>query len=1015
MMKKHNFITRRILLIVSFFVLLVSLTSCRTAGDLSGNLKVDEIYTKAGNYTVTKGELWNELKWNASTELTSKFNDVIVKEYFQKIELVMDKTYSTLTTEEKELFADEAEYNSLSSEYADRLAAYVIQDVYNFAFSTKSLDELAEDIENVKHYDKIKLLNTYADEIFSVYNVKAIEGKSIKTICEAEEYLTLAKTFKDIYYTGLAKELLAYDHLDEKIEEAYEERDTEDEDDIGYFTKSNFTSKFKSNFTNQGDLNVILIRFASANEFKATLRSFGLVEYNSRLVYIPSEGMSYSDYCDYYDELTTSNIKSVKQDLLTLDILEIYIQMYNYLYGGYRDMIYDDSYAEYFNSVDLRGITESIKNKNGLAIDSDEKEKAEIAKIAKALADNKSDDELVVDTIYTRKDIDTIAASFNTYLYETLTLPLEGRADEDKICYSTSSQSYNDGQWIAFKLSEGADEYEDVYTVDTTDDELYDIIAADEELNAKIEKELKRDKITETLINEALTEAKEDIKVKIYDEAIEITYSIDAEGYSKTYGKAPNKNVAAVIEYNDTKYHVNIVEDAEDTKALNGGLYNTLEVKYGVTTAIDILSKKVVKDSKAWEDTAEDIETFEDNLKYLLIAFTNNYYSSNGYPSSIGKYNFMMLYFHTADVDQIIDDFYRVNAASASILTNYNSETLLSFFKDYSDEIYNNYFSIGGKRLVVYVDANDDNIYDEVSTWNENQKTLAQELVLEVLGEVSKITGSHATALTNLVSEINSSARAIYEDNPIAPENQWAKYRKAGLNVALEDVSATNSVTDIDFDLKQRLYDIYHSENYHVNKTIPTEYLEELTSKDDILVTEDGYNLLLITSADFTTSAKFTEADDEMGVFESVDVYYNEEYVNIKNVYNENDDLTIDQIRLYVLEYVTTSASNLSATQISTSLTNFIAPVLTRYTSNETQRDILIYYIVNKAGTIDFGSDEANARFDEIIRINHDNADGYLDMYFEEDTTGTLETYNNWWTKVQEIVKEILLSEGDEE
>ena len=1013
MMKKHNFITRRILLVVSFFVLLVSLTSCKTAGNLSGNLNVDETYTKAGNYTVTKGELWDELKWNASAELTSKFNDVITKEYSDKIELVMDKTYSTLTAEEKELFADEAEYNSLNAQYTERITAYVIQDVYNFAFSTKSLADLDEDIANIKHYDTIKLLNTYSDEMFSQYNVTTIGGKTIKAICEAKEYMTLAKSFKDIYYTSLAKELLAYAHLEEQIEEAYEERDTEDEDDIGYFTKSSFTSKFKEKFTNQGDLNVILIRFASEDEFKATLRSFGLVAYNNKLVYIPSEDMSYSDYCDYYDDLTTSDIKNVKEDLLTLDVLEIYIQMYNYLYGGYRDMIYDNSYAEYFNSVDLRGITETIKNTNGLKIESDDQEKEEIAKIAKVLADNKSDDELVVDTIYTRKDIDTIAASFNTYLYETLTLPLEGKNDEDKICYSTSSQSYNEGQWIAFKLSEGADEYEDVYTVDTTDDELYDIIAADEALNARIETELKRDKITETLINEAINEAKEDIKVKIYDEAIEITYSIDAEGYSKTYGKAPNKNVAAVIEYNDVKYHVNIVEDTTDTNALSGGLYDTLEVKYGVTTAIDILSKKVVKDSQAWKDTEEDIETFEENLKYLLIAFTNNYYSSNGYPSSIGKYNFMMLYFHTANVDEIIDNFYRVNAASASILTNYNSDTLLTFFKDYSDEIYNNYFSIGGKRLVVYVDANDDNNHDDVSTWNDTQKTLAQELILEVLAEVSNITGSHDTALTNLVSEINTSARAIYEDNPIAPENEWAKYRKVGLNVAFEEVSATNSVTDIDFDLKQRLYDIYHSENYHVNKTIPTEYLEELTSKDDILVTEDGYNLLLITSADFTTSAKFTADDDSMGVFESVDVYYNEEYVNIKNIYNENDDLTIDQIRLYVLEYVTASTSNLSASQISSSLTNFISPVLTRYTSNETQRDILIYYIVNKAGKIDFGSDDANARFNEIIRINHDTADGYLDMYFEEDTTGTLETYNNWWTKVQEIIKEILLSEGD--
>ena len=676
-------------------------------------------------------------------------------------------------------------------------------------------------------------------------------------------------------------------------------------------------------------------------------------------------------------------------------------------------MIYDLSYVEKFESVDLRSITEAIRKDNASFIN-DEAEIAEIAKIAKALEDAKSDDELVVDSIYTRKEIDAISSSFNTYLYETLTLPLKGNPEEDKICYSTSSQSYNNGQWIAFKLSEGEDEYgEEVYNYKTTDEELYDNIVKDDVLKARIEKLLRVDEITSTLINEAITEAKEDIKVKIYDEAIEISYAVANEGYSKTYGKAPNSNVAAVIEYNGAKYNVNIIADANDENALDGGLYDTLEVKYGVTTAVDILSKKAVKDSEAYEKTAEEIETYEDNLKYLLIAFTNNYYSSSGYPSSIGKYNFMMLYFHTADVTEIINDFYRVNAASSSILTNYNSDTLLSFFKDYSDEIYNNYFSIGGKRLVVYVDANDDNEYDAVETWSAAQKSLAEELVIEILDEVANTFGAHATALSNLVTEINGSARAIYEDNPIAPENQWAKYRKVGLNVALEDVTATNSSTDIDFTLKQRLFDIYQNEkyNYHVNETIPTEYLEEINSKDDILVTEDGYNLLLITSADFTTSAKFTEKDDELGVFESVDVYYNEEYVNIKNVYNENDDLTIDQIRLYVLEYITTSASNLSAPQISSSLSNFISPVLSRFTSSETQRDILVYFIETKAGKIDFGTN--NERFDKIVEINHNTADGYLDMYFNDDTTGTLETYNNWWVKVQEIVEEILLSEGD--
>ena len=1005
---------RRIFLVIAFFVFLISLTSCRTAGNLAGNLNVDETYVKAGNYEVTKGMLWDELKWYAHEEITNKFEAVIVNEYQNKIGLVIDKTWANLTDEEKGKFADEAEYNTLVSQYTDRLTAYVIQDIYNFAFSTKTLAELDKDIEAVKHYDKIKLINTYADEIYSTYNISSINNKAIKTLCNDEEYMVLAKNFKDMYYVSLAKELLAYDHLEEKIKEAYEERDTEDEDAIGYFKKSDYTDTFKEELTNQGDLNVILIRFASEEEFENTLRSFGLMEYDGKLVYIPAEGeMTYSEYCDYYDDLTTSDLKDPQKrwSLNTVAVLKIYIQMYNYLYGGYRDMIYDDSFASYFKSVDLRAVTEKIRTDNA-ALEG-QAEIDEIAKVEKALADNKSNDPLVVDTIYSRDDIDAIAANFNTYLYETLTLPLQGKADEDKICFSTSSQNYADGEWIAFKLSEVADKYQNEYTEDTTDDELYDIIVAKEEIKSQIETILKRNEITETLIKEAIDEEKENLKVKIYDEAIEISYAVNNEGYSKTYGKAPNKNVAAVIEYNDQKFNVNIVADPEDTNALAGGLYDTLEIKNGVTTAIDILSKLVVKDSKAWADTAKDIQEFEDNLKYLLIAFTNNYYSSNGYPSSIGKYNFMMLYFHSADVDTIIDDFYRVNAASASILTNYNSETLLKFFKDYSDKIYNNYFSIGGKRLVVYVDANDDNDHDKVENWNDNQKTLAKELILEVLNEVSSLSGSHATALESLVKEINTSARAIYEDNPIAPENQWAKYRKAGLNVALEDVSATNDVTDINFKLKQRLYDIYNSDTFHVNKNIPSEYLEDLKSADDILETEDGYNLLLITSADFTTSAKFTKEDDKLNVFESVDVYYNEEYVNITDIYNENDDLSIKQIQLYVLENITSGTSNLSASKISTALTNFIAPVLTRFTSNETQRDILVYYIENKAGKIDFGANAA--RFEEIVRINHDTADGYLDMYFENDTTGTLETYNDWWTTIQNIVKQILLSEGDVE
>jgi len=48
--------------------------------------------------------------------------------------------------------------------------------------------------------------------------------------------------------------------------------EADDEDDIGYFTKNDYTDKFKDELTNQGDLNVILIRFASEEDQITVIR-----------------------------------------------------------------------------------------------------------------------------------------------------------------------------------------------------------------------------------------------------------------------------------------------------------------------------------------------------------------------------------------------------------------------------------------------------------------------------------------------------------------------------------------------------------------------------------------------------------------------------------------------------------------------------------------------------------------------------------------------------------------------
>ncbi|MDE6661445.1 MAG: hypothetical protein K2J93_06455, partial [Anaeroplasmataceae bacterium] len=829
-------------------------------------------------------------------------------------------------------------------------------------------------------------------------------------------YLTIAKELKNVYYQSLAKELLAYSVLEDDIKEAYENRDTDNEDDLGYFTKSEYTNKFKSDFANQSNLNLVLIHFSTEQEYTSTLRSFGLKVYEKELVYIPlladdngEPTETFTEYCKRYDDMSTTDIRDNHQSLNTLAIAQIYIQMYNYLYGGYRDYLYDDSYASYFDNVeDLIKITASIREKSQLLANNEE---AEVNKIRDALADKKESYD--VDSIYTREEIDKISSSFATYLYETLCLPFKAEADDDSLPYSTSTQNYNSSYWIAFKFGQDEDQYEDIYNKNTVDDDLYDSIAADESLKAAIEELLKQDKMTESKITAAVKERTDEVEIKIYDEALEIAYATSNSDYSKTYGKAPNSNVIATLKYNKKTWNLNIVEDKEDENALNEGVYNILERRNGITTAIDILSKKVVKQTKAYKDTEKDIQNYKDTIEFVLAAFSNNYYSTSGYSSSIGKYNFMMLYFHSVDINFIVNEVYRVNAAAAKLLTNYNSNQLLDFFKSYSDNIYNNHFSISGKRLVVYLDADDDSEKDDVADWKEEQKTLAQQLVRQIYNEVASTTGSHADALSSIVSEINESARAKFENNPIAPENKWAEYRKAGLNVEMEDISADNSTTSLDFTLKARLLEIFKSSSYSINNTTPTEYMEDLQdSSTEILQTKDGYNLLLITSADFQTSAEFKEEEDKLGVFKDLSVYYNDEYHQVGSVYNEGKLLTIEQIRLYVLEYVTSQTSNLSPSAISSALSSFLSPVITRYSGNETQRDIVIYLIETKAGALNFG--ENADRFQKILDINHNSADEYISIYFEEDSTDTLKTYENWWKDLQEIVADILLTEGEE-
>ena len=1071
--------------------LTITLASCSAATNKYGNLDKNGTYASVGDYKITNGELWDELQWDAKSVLDSQVYNVILNEQITRLTNVLktDGSYSKL--EDKKIIhgsddeISEEDFNKLYDQYKSRLADYVVQDVFNFTYSQ---EEYWEKIDGFTDVERDKLVKKYIDEMYITYQKSSVaSGETYESILSTafdgdddyniEGLFKIAKDLCELYYPLYAKELFTYDSLKDDVKEAFDDDDDEEDDSYGLYKHSEYISMFKKNYTNKYNVNLIKIKFASSTEFTDTLRAFGLYLYSTdnKFYYIyddkddQSVKTDYTSYINHYKDFTSSNTaKNLKtlgaEEVPSRAVLDIYIMLYNYMYGGYLDELESalPVTISFDNLNELREQTLKIINAYKVG-DQDQLYNDTIAAIK---ANDEAKDEKDRILTYTPDYLeDTYSSSFKTYCYETLKLTDDNGYDSFDTRYSTSIQSAGNSSFIVYKFDDTFDEitdekaleYETFYkNKDNTSLDYFDYLTNDDnkDLFNDVLEALIWDNTSESIINNKLNEALEDVKIKIYNEATEIAYAKEHTDYSKAVGSAKNKNILATIKYDGKTYNLNIKANDKDSKSIKVpgtdeafGVYDYLERKSGASTAIDLLSKKIVKDTKQYKEVLKDKEQkeiYETYLKNILSAFANDGYSSNGYPSTLGKYNFLMLYYHTANVKKIINDYFLVQYVSSKLLTDYSSESLVDFFSYYAEVASNNYFSISGKRLVIYMDADEDGEYDDAKDWLDvevnwdgvlrSKEYIAKELAYTIYNKISATANtSHATRLEELVTEINNSAKAEYNDNPAAAENVWARYKKIGLNVAVEDISATNSTTDIDFAVKQRLYDYSKLEQYQyfINKMTPSEYMEPITADavsdtDDTFVTsKDGINLLIVTNGTAPASAEWKSEDYPDSPLRNIVIKYNEKYVKISDVYNEDKELNENQIKLYIIDNAVNGSSTLSPSETANALSSFIAPSYQRFTSSETQRIVLLYFMKSYTNSdeniydlIHFTNEDYNGTdgfFKELVSINQVIADDYIDIYvkYTEDTYGmkdeTVDSYPDWWTELENQIKNFLI------
>ena len=157
---------RRLLTATMGFVFMISLSACTDNSDAPKPSTIfEEVYANIGDINVTKGELWNELKWSADSKLEQYINNVVLNEEIQKIT-------SVLSNSEDELH----------KKYSDRIIDYVVQDIYNFSYDSESY---WNDLEDLGDFDKMLLEEKYADELYSAYG---ISKDHIKDLISKEDF-----------------------------------------------------------------------------------------------------------------------------------------------------------------------------------------------------------------------------------------------------------------------------------------------------------------------------------------------------------------------------------------------------------------------------------------------------------------------------------------------------------------------------------------------------------------------------------------------------------------------------------------------------------------------------------------------------------------------------------------------------------------------------------------------------------------------------------------------------------
>ena len=914
-MKKLN-VFKKATLVIALFLSVVTLTSCGKKTSSYEGISDTKIYAQAGQYTVTEKELYDLLKYqkNGFTFTSSTGLDEL------KEELIFSPwTSQVVFTKSGDALRDANEEDLTN--YEKDVRDIINKTVYN----TTEQDEIDELTEKQVKNAKVQFLDSFISQGINVDNI--YDEKILNT-----------------YKLDVAKKAYARTLLEKSVNEEFvkdEDGNDTDEENTNYISAKDIEEYFEDNYENKNPLDALLIKFNSKKEADQTLKLFGnltidgveyrgLKSYKNRLYLIPEifnkdgSALTQDKFNDYYDDYTVTSsdlaldeiaMKDANGDTIEaskgLYTLVEFVRMYQYMYG-YISEVTDADIEALYATQDLEAAVELVK----------------------AYDNNKAN--------YEYDELTDINTSLRSYLYTTLVAqPEEGAGISYR--YSSSPRSYGSYYYLTYKLT-------DQETV------KYEDITAEEK--AEIKQEIFDEMLTDSYVTSCASAVLELATLKIFDPEMELIYTLNNSSFKKSKDKSTEFIAKITLKADST------IQVEEATYTITPvDFFNKLAEVAGPSFAFNHLAEKALLDSEYVNKvTEDDKQDFKENFKAVIDSFSNNYFASYGLPASMGRKNFIKLYFNADTIQEALDNFYLTSKVLELYLEDIRAhygENTLTQLQAFSKNYYDLYYSASANHFLTYLDIDEDGTPDDPQDYidtlsaekQEEFKALVYEFNLKVYEEASKTNGAHYTTFSSIIAEFEESTRIVptsetCDREPSLVDCKWAKYKKAGLYVKTEDLSTIDNTTSLNYDeaFIAKFEEMLNSQNLVING----QYMQPLgTSYDDLLTSTFGWHIIVLTNSTKQVSTKYLESEDTNATYSNVVYYEKDGTETVLNAYNTNNYPSTNQIDIYLRERNYSNGIENLPSAVKQSMEITFKPVMDLFDSNENKLFLLRAYLLS--------------------------------------------------------------------